>query len=175
VLLDESGCRLQPTRRRTWAPRGQTPVHKCGERHERLSVLGALTCTPHRQRLGFAFRFHATNIRTSTVPAFLSTLHRQMRRSWLLVLDRWSVPRAAIVHLQSRRLPWVAGTAWLPASAHERHPVEQVWNHTKYSELANALPNTVEELQEAVALSLATKRDNPALLRSCFRYAKLHL
>ena len=107
--------------------------------------------------------------------AFLYTLHRQVCRSLLLVLDRWSVHRAAGSHLQSRRLPGGAGIAWLPAYAPELNPVEQVWHHTKYGALANSLPNTGEELREAVGFSLATKRSNLALLRSFFRYAKLKL
>jgi len=175
VLLDESGFRLHPTRRRTWAPRGQTPIHKCWERHDRLSVLGALTGAPHRQRLGFYFRVHTDNIRTPQVLAFLYALHRQVRRALLLVLDRWSVHRAAVSHLHGRCPPWVAGISWLPSSAPELNPVEQVWNHPKYNELAKYVPNTVEELQDAVGLSLASKRSYPALLRSFFRYAKLKL
>ena len=40
VFLDESGFMLQPLRRRTWAPRGQTPVQYAWDRHDRFSVLG---------------------------------------------------------------------------------------------------------------------------------------
>jgi hypothetical protein len=40
VFLDESGFMLQPVRRRTWAPSGQTPYHDAWDRHERLRVVG---------------------------------------------------------------------------------------------------------------------------------------
>lgn len=166
---------MQPTRRRTWAPRGQTPVHKCWDRHERLSVCGALTCSPQRKRLGFAFRLHSHNIRTPHLLAFLRLLHRQVRRPLLFVLDRWSVHRAAVAHLVAQRPPWLVAVAWLPAYAPDLNPVEQIWNHTKYRELANYLPEDGAALQDAVGVSLASTRFQQPLLRSCFGYAKLKL
>jgi transposase len=166
---------LQPTRRRTWAPRGQTPIHHCWARHDRLSVLGALTCSPQRRRLGFYFRLCTANIRTPDVLAFLTALQRQVRRPLLVVLDRWSVHRAAVGRLRRCRPPWLAGLCWLPPYAPELNPVEQSWNHTKYSDLANYVPDTVAQLHEAVGFSLASNHYQPALLRSFFRYAKLKL
>jgi transposase len=166
---------LQPTRRRTWAPRGQTPIHKCWERHERLSVCGALTGSPQRQRLGFAFRLHSHNIRTPDLLAFLRLLQRHLRRPLIFVLDRWSVHLAAVARLLAKRPPWLVAVAWLPAYAPERNPVEQGWNHTKYKELANYLPDHLEALHEAVGFSLASQHFQQTLLRSCFAYAKLQL
>lgn len=166
---------MQPTRRRTWAPRGQTPIHKCWDRHDRLSVCGALTCSPQRTRLGFAFRLHSHTIRTPHLLAFLRFLHRHVRRPLLLVLDRWSVHRAAVAHLGAQRPPWLVAVAWWPAYAPELNPVEQMWNHTKYRELANYLPEDEQALPAAVSGSLASARCQQPLLRSCFRYAKLKL
>jgi transposase len=166
---------LQPTRRRTWAPRGQTPIQKCWERHDRLSVCGALSCSPHRKRLGFAFRLHSHNIRTPDMLAFLHLLQRHLRRPLIFVLDRWSVHCAAVARLVAKRPPWLVAVAWLPAYAPELNPVEQVWNHTKYKELANYLPDHLEALLDAVGFSLASHRFHQTQLRSCFAYAKLKL
>jgi transposase len=137
--------------------------------------MGALTCAPQRRRLGFYFRLFTANIRTPAVLAFLAALQRQVRRPLLVVLDRWSVHRAAVARLRARRPLWLAGLAWLPSYAPELNPVEQGWNHTKYSDLANYLPDTLEQLHEAVGFSLASKHDQPTLLRSFFQYAKLKL
>jgi hypothetical protein len=43
---------LTPTVRRTYAPRGETPILKSWDRHDRISAIGALTVSPKRQRLG---------------------------------------------------------------------------------------------------------------------------
>jgi transposase len=166
---------LQPTRRRTWAPRGQTPIHKCWDRHDRLSVCGALTCPPQRKHLGFYFRLHSHNIRTPDLRAFLHLLHRHVRRPLMLVLDRWSVHRAAVASLVAQRPSWLVAVSWLPAYAPELNPVEQIWNHAKYRELANYLPADVEALHDAVGFTLASTRFQQTLLRSCFAYAKLKL
>jgi transposase len=174
-LLDESGFLLQPTRRRTWAPRGQTPIQRCWARHDRLSVCGALTCSPQRQRLGLYFRLHPHNIRTPDMRAFLSLLQRHLRRPLLLILDRWSVHRGAVRGLAAQRPPWLVAVAWLPPYAPELNPTEQVWNQTKYRDLANYLAEDLGALHEAVGFSLASQRYRPPLLRSYFRYAKLKL
>ena len=63
----------------------------------------------------------------------------------------------------------------LPASAPELNPLEHVWNHTKYQELANYLPDHLDALPDAVGFSLASHRFQQPLLRSCFGYAKLQL
>ena len=47
--MDQSGFMLQPTRRRTWALSGHTPIHKVWDRHDRLSVQAAVTLPPRRQ------------------------------------------------------------------------------------------------------------------------------
>lgn len=174
-MLDESGFRLQPTRRRTWAPRGRTPIQRCWARHDRLSICGALTCSPQRQRLGLYFRLHPPNIRTPDVVAFLHLLRRHLRRPLLLVLDRWSVHRGAVRCLEAQCPPWLVAVAWLPPYAPELNPTEQVWNQTKYRDLANYLADDLAALHEAVGFSLASQRYRPPLLRSYFRYAKLKL
>ena len=62
---------LQPVRRRTWAPRGQTPIHKAWDRHDRLSVIGAISLSPQRQRIGIYLGYQEENIRTPDVVHFV--------------------------------------------------------------------------------------------------------
>jgi transposase len=107
--------------------------------------------------------------------AFLYLLQRHLRRPLLLILDRWSVHRAAVCHLEAQRPPWLVAVAWLPPYAPELNPTEQVWNQTKYRDLANYLADDLAALHEAVGFSLASQRYCPTLLHSHFRYAKLKL
>jgi hypothetical protein len=55
VFIDQTGFMLQPTVRRPWAPQGQSPTHHSWDRHERLSITGAITISPLQKRLGFYF------------------------------------------------------------------------------------------------------------------------
>src|SRR5215471_4449657 len=59
VFIDESGLFLIPFVRRTWAPRGRTPILKHRMRHHcRLSLIGAISISPQRRHLGWYLNFH---------------------------------------------------------------------------------------------------------------------
>jgi transposase len=165
---------LQPVVRRTWAPRGQTPIQYSWDRHDRLSVISGITVSPLRRRLGLYFQIHSDNINFEKVMVFITLLHRQLRRKFILVLDRYSAHRKAVRLMQAKHADWFEA-AWLPAYAPELNPVEMVWNHTKYADLANFIPEDVNDLQQSVAASIENTRTQTQLLRSFFQYARLEL
>jgi len=174
VLLDETGFRLQPVRRRTWALRGQTPVQRAWDRHDRLSVIGAITVSPQRRRLGLAFRVHHENICAPHVTQFLTQLRYQLRRPILVVLDRLPAHRSAARRLAAMGRHDIA-LEWLPAYAPDLNPVEAHWSYTKYSDLANYLPADATQLRRAVYQSLRRQSTQQHLLHSFFETAKLNL
>lgn len=165
---------LQPVVRRTWAPKGQTPIQYSWDRHDRLSGIVALTVSPVRQRLGLYFQLHRCNINFELVMVFITLLHRQLRRKFILVLDRYSSHRKAVRLLQAQHPDWFE-VEWLPSYAPDLNPVEMVWNHTKYADLANFIPEHLDDLQQSVTTSIEQTRTKTHLLRSFFRHAKLEL
>jgi transposase len=172
VLIDESGFMLQPVVRRTWAPRGQTPIQYSWDRHDRLSVIAGITVSPLRRRLGLYFQVHDHNITSEEVIAFLYLLHRHLRRKFIVVMDRYSAHRKAVRLLREAGVDWF-DVAWLPSYAPDLNPVEMVWNHTKYGDLANFIPDDVEELRQDVSISISDTSQNAQLIRSFFRHAQL--
>ena len=174
MILDESGFMLQPLLRRTWAPQGETPISDAWDRHDRLSVLSALAVSPSRRRLRLFFAVHQENIRTPQVLEFLSELRRHLRCRAILIWDRWNVHRSAARRVTDTHPDWF-DFEWLPAYAPELNPVEHVWNHTKYGELANFLPDDLLHLNVAVQWSLIGKERNQRALHACFRGAQLSL
>lgn len=174
VLIDESGFMLRPTVRRTWAPAGQTPSSRAWDRHDRLSVLSALTVSPARRRLGLLFAVWPQDVDAAAVLAMLRNLRRRHPGGFLLVLDRWSAHRSAVRPFLARGDGRV-GVEWLPAYAPELNPVEQVWQRTKHVDMANFVPEQAEHLRREVEASLVSTRGQQAILRSCFAYAKLKL
>lgn len=165
---------LQPTVRRTWAPRGQTPIHKSWDRRDRLSVLSAVTLAPRRKRLGLYFDVHTHNITTDEAARFIRWVRRRLGRGIILVWDRWNVHRSAARRLLESGTRGVQ-VEWLPAYAPELNPAEQVWNRAKYIDLANFLPDDVGHLGNAVIESLDTMSRHTHLLRSFIHAAKLKL
>ncbi len=53
---------LTPTVRRTWAPRGTTPLLVHRYSHDKISAISAVTVRPRRQRLGLYCHFHFTSV-----------------------------------------------------------------------------------------------------------------
>ncbi len=163
---------LQPVVRRTWAPKGQTPIHYSWDRRDRLSVISALTVSPQRRRLGLYFDIHDHNIDTETFELFVRRLRGPIRRGIILVLDRWSVHRSGARRL-TERFGSKVQIEWLPAYAPELNPVEQVWSHTKYADSANYIPDDIDALADAIIDSIERTGGKQALLRSFFHHASL--
>jgi transposase len=172
VFLDETGFLLQPVNRRTWAPRGETPVQYASARRDRLSAIGGATLSPQRQRINTYGQFKTGNVVATDVVAFLRHLHRQIGRK-LIVLDRFNVHRKAARLLKEQGAEWLS-IEWLPAYAPDLNPVEAMWSCTKYGGLANFIPDDFHDLEEAVLDSLSQFGDHP-IKRSYFQTAKLTL
>ncbi len=165
---------LQPVVRRTWAPRGETPVLDCWDRRDRLSAIAALTLSPQRRRLGLYFDILDHNITADDFEPFVASVLKKIGRPITLVMDRWSVHRSGAKRLE-KRFGRRVRIEWLPAYAPELNPVEHVWSHTKHSDLANYVPEDTLRLGRSVNESLRNKRSNQSLLRSFFHGAKLRL
>jgi len=163
---------LQPLVRRTWAPQGRTPVMYSWDRHDRLSVIAGLSVSARRRRIGLYFAVHEHNVTAEEVEAFLRAVQRHLRRPLIVVLDRWSVHRKAAKALVDDKRFWIE---WLPPYAPDLNPVESVWDHTKYGDLANYVPDDLADLREAMMASVAQTRRRPALLRSFFHGAQLEM
>ena len=174
MFLDETGFLLQPLNRRTWAPRGETPLQYVSARHDRLSVIGAVTLSPQRQRLNTYWQFYDGNVVATDVVAFLRHLHRQIGRKLIVVLDRFNVHRKAARLLKEQGTRWLT-MEWLPAYAPELNPVEAMWSCTKYGDLANFIPDGLDDLAEAVVDSLISQYGDHSIKRSYFQTAKLKL
>ena len=142
------------------------------ERHDRITALGALARAPWAERFDLYCRLLDHNAHTADIVQFLREVHHHLRRSIILVCDRLPAHRAAAKRLQQERCPWFT-VEWLPPYAPELDPVEYVWTQSKYGDLANYLPDDIEQLRDAVAQLIAQYRHDPQRLRSFFQAAQL--
>jgi transposase len=174
VFVDETGFSLQPVNRRTWAPRGETPVQRAWDRYDRLSVIGAVALSPTRRRISTPFQIHDHNVRAGEAVAFVKQLRRYFQRPLVICWDRWSVHRSAAKKLAASRLRNI-DIEWLPAYAPELNPVEPRWSHTKFGKLANFVPDNVRHLKRSVRSELNHQSHSHRLKQSFFKTARLTL
>lgn len=174
VFLDESGFLLQPLRRDTWGPVGTTLVRYPWQRHDRLSVICALTVAPWAQRFGLYYRIAHHNIHALDVVQFLHEVHQHLRRRLILIWDRWQVHTSAAAWLRHDGCTWLR-SAWLPSYAPELDPVEFVWTHLKYVDLANWIPNDIQEVESHLRACLEDYRHDRDRLYSFFQTAHLDI
>ena len=177
VFIDESGLLMAPWVRRTWAPRGQTPVlYQRGRAHQKVSAIAALCISARRDQLRCYFRLHpGANIRTPQVAAFLRQLARQLNpERFLVIWDRLQAHRPLKIQTLLHTPP-ALGSYFLPAYAPELNPVELLWAYLKTNPLANAPHYTLEDLQKSTHThGRAIQRQEP-LLRSFVEHGPLSL
>ena len=163
---------LAPLVGRTWAPRGQTPVIYSWDRRDRLSVIAALSLSARRRRIGLYFTVHEKNITADEAEVFLRQVQRSLGRRLIVVMDRWPVHRKVARMLMGDERFLIE---WLPPYAPDLNPVEHVWNHTKYGDLANYIPDDLLDLELELNWSIDQTRKRPKLLRSFFLATELEL
>jgi len=176
VFIDECGFMLAPLVRRTWAPRGHTPVIKIAEPHGRISAIGAITISPALSRFGFHFHLLSdnANFRGKSIVEFLETVRRQIRRPFIVIWDQIPIHQSYPVeqylqyHSDVRVEPF-------PPYVPELNPVDRVWGYIKYGRLANFCPSSLDQLREQVTIELSRVKKRPDLLNSCFRATGLRL
>ena len=165
---------MHPVVRRTWAPRGQTPVLRQRTRHHRkVSTIGGISISPQRRRLGWYLQFHSDQaIRQEQIVGFLRHLLAHLRGPVIVVWDRLGAHRGSLVHSYARRQRRLT-LEHLPPYAPELNPNEYGWSHLKYGVLANFAPHDLDELEHSVFLAAHQARTRQALLRSFVHATKL--
>jgi transposase len=164
---------LTPTVRRTLAPRGQTPILKSWDRHDRISATSALTVSPSRKRVGLVFQLlpDDANVHGEDTVAFLRELRRQLPVPMTILRDRGNVhDRSKAVRAYLAEHPAIE-TEPFPSYTPEANPDEGVWGYTKYGRLANFAPEDTAELRAALVAELGRLHRRPKLLASFLRHA----
>ena len=172
MFLDESGFLLVPNVRRTWAPRGQTPILRCAGHWEKISAISAIAVSPKRKRLALYARFHPKkNIRSPEVVAFLRQLLKHLRGHVVLLWDSGSHHKGAIVKQFLGKHPRLL-TYRFPGYAPELNPDELVW-HLLKGAVVNSNPRDLRHLKELLHPPLQRLRQSQRLLWSCIQASDL--
>jgi transposase len=175
VFLDESGFGLNPSVRRTLAPRGKTPVLDAWDRRDRISAISCVTLSPVLARPGLYFELLPLNqtVHAEQVVGFLGQLRRQLRGPFTVIWDRHKIhSKAKAVKAYLAEHPEIVAED-LPPYAPTENPDEWVWSWTKYGKLANLAAHDGEELHDWAFDALVDLKYRPDLLDSFIHDAEL--
>ena len=177
AFLDESGFLLAPLVRRTLAPRGKTPILDCSAKHDRISVISAITLSPLALRVGLHFMLLGDNenFHGEEVVLFLRQLKGEIGGPWTIVWDRNKIHgRSTVVRVWLAEHPDMVVEDF-PAYAPDTNPDKSVWCWTKYGRLSNVAPTDIDELRLDIWNALTALEHQPQLLKSFIVLAKLPL
>jgi DDE superfamily endonuclease len=149
VFFDESGISLIPPVRRSWSPRGTTPILRHRVAWKRASMAAALGYHPGGTRARLCFHLQQAAYDTDTLIGVLEQLAgfyagQRVVLLWDGLSSHWSHKMRA--HLDAQR-DWLT-VERLPAYAPELNPVEYLWANLKGVELANCAGDTVAEVAD---------------------------
>jgi transposase len=177
VFLDESGFGLNPSVRRTLAPRGETPALDAWDRRDRISAISCVTLSPVLARPGLYFELLPVNqtVHAEQVVEFLEALRRQLRGPFTVIWDRHKIhSKAKAVKAYLAKHPDIVAED-LPPYAPYENPDEWVWSWAKYGRLSNLAAWDAEELYDHAFEALADLKCSPDLLDSFILDAELPL
>jgi transposase len=172
VFADESGFQLIPNVVQTWAPQGQTPIHRHRQgKREKISVISGISVSPKRHHLGLYYLLFLDNIGQEEVCLFLQEVLRHLRGPVIVLLDNSSTHQGAPLQKLLDQNPRLQ-VEHFPSYAPELNPDEGVWALAKRA-LANSCPDNADELMEDIIRSINSIRTSPAKLRGCVLQSEL--
>jgi transposase len=176
VFWDESGASLLPVTRRTWAPRGHTPVIRHHFKWKRCSMAAALCYGSRGGGAAVAFHHQLDAYNTDTLIQALGGLRRFLGgQKATLLWDGLPAHRSlAMAAWLGRQRSWLVVEP-LPGYAPELNPVEALWSSLKGVELANLAADTLKEVTAAAERGIQRIRATHHLAYSFLQHCGLSL
>jgi transposase len=169
VFVDESGLSERPTRVRTWAPKGQTPVVQYSFTWKQLSLIVGVSMWQ------FYFRLYPGTIKAPQCVEFLKALHRHIGCKILIIWDGLAVHKSRMVRDYLESTGGDVQMEFLPPYCPELNPAEYVFGHLKPHELGNFCPKHFSQLTDYARRRLMSMQRRSTLVRAFWKQAELPL
>lgn len=164
---------LAPLLRRSWAPRGKTPIFRQrGAHRQKVSVIAAISTRIEHRTSALYFRTHPdVSIDGTRIRLFLGELRRHLGGGFILVWDGLAAHRSPSVrrycierHIYLEQLPGYAP---------ELNPVEIAWSYLKMNPLANLAPHNLEQLLTATRQAGRSTQRKRSTIEGCLHHTPL--
>ena len=168
---DEAGQSLRPSKARTWARRGRTPVVTVsGKGSGRVSVAGLVCLKPGaRGHLFYRMRVHRgrkgerRSMSEADYAGLIAAAHHQLQAPLIICWDNLNTHVSTVMREFTGAHPDWLTVVQLPAYAPELNPVEGVWANMKNG-LGNLAARNVDQLAKIVRNRLKRIQYRPALI-----------
>lgn len=173
VFVDEAGHTFRARLGTTWAPKGRPPVLRRTSQRREVSSIAALVAPLDGPPRLYARHFRGS-IHGEQVIVALRYFRRRIGRPLLIVWDHLSAHEAKVVQDFVAAHPGDYQIEWLPPYAPDLNP-EELCNGAVKQELLNAVPSSVDELQQLVRRSFRRLGRQVNTLHGFFRHAGLNV
>lgn len=176
LFQDESGISERPPVRRTWAPRGETPVLIHAFNWKKMSISAALGYRWDGRRCRLYFQLRAGSYDGESLIGFLKDLKRHLRGlKVILIWDGLPAHRSRLMsdYLRTQR-DWLR-VERLPGYAPDLNPVEALWGNIKGREVANLCAANLAEASSAFRRGLVRVKRSCRLPMAFLRHTGLSL
>ena len=157
-MPDESGFMMEPLVRRTLAPRGETPILKCGDYHQKVSGISA----------------DNKNVKGPDIVNFLRDLKIHIPGPICMIWDKGPIHCCKVVKAYLAKHSEIKIFNF-PSYSPDSNPDEQVWKHSKCGDLANNSPPNLTMLRFFIERELYEIKNSSKLLRAFISHAGLQL
>lgn len=166
---------MAPIVRRSWSPRGKTPILRQTTRSFRkISAMGALVSTPRFRKVRFMFRLlQNQNFGSRECLAFIRQLLANIPGRIILIWDRLRAHRSKAINYFLASQPRMQVNL-LPPYAPHLNPVETIWSHLKMNKLANYCPADLDDLHRAIRSSMYAIRSELSTIKNIFKHVPLN-
>ena len=158
VFIDETGFSQRPNVRRTYAPRGQTPLFREHFNWKRCSAIGAVAWRPGRTHTRLLLSVRAGSISTPEIIEFFRNLRRHIRGPVVVIWDGLPSHRSRVTQAYIRSQASWLSVERFPGYAPELNPLEYLWATLKSKYTPNYSPDTIAELSDHVRRSMRRVR-----------------
>lgn len=156
--------------KRTWAPRGKTPIVTHSYRWSKLSAISGVTSTG---KLYFQLTLDA--IRGLHVAGFLVHLLRHIKEKIVILWDNTNPHKSNAVKKVIQENKDRLAVFFTPPYSPDFNPDEGVWDQIKYHYLANFCPRNDNELRRGIRLGVVRLRRHPDKILGFFAHSALGL
>lgn len=171
---DESAFSDKPTVRKTWAPKGKTPILKVPGGWITRSVISLITCSHKGKRPRLYFKMLKGAVNAGIFVEFLKGVKCHMGgRKLLLVIDNLRVHKSKVVKEYLKQEKYWLAVEYLPPYAPELNPTEYVWSSGKRKDFGNVAIRGSRELDRRIRECGERARSDPKLLKGFLKASTL--